>query len=210
VSRVRRGVRLAAALAIAIPWSLGGAAPATAACTCEDGGSPRQVLRSADAAVIGEVIGNRSVGGGTMQRIRVDEVFVGEPSREIEIFTRLGGGVVDPCAVAFGSGEPIALVLTRDAAGRYVQDRCALMDVGTLRRIGGPPAAPATAQPTASPTPGSAGTDAGPSRPWPWWLVASVGAGAGVVLIGGSLVWGRRRAAEAAEPGEPEGPVPSG
>ena len=163
-------------------------------------------MAAADAALIGEVMSDRLVQDGTMQRVRVEQVYVGDLPPEIEVYAPIGSGIVDPCGVLFSGGHPVAMVLTADATGRLSQDACSLLDVATLRAVGGaarPPdsraVAPATQPPIGT---ASAGVGAGSLA---GWQIASLGALAAVALIACWIRIEQRRGRHAAGPTTPAG-----
>ena len=182
------------------------ASPARA-CACAGGGSPAQIVAGADAAIVGEVISDRLVQDGTMQAVRVDEVYVGNLPPRIEVYAPIGSGTVDPCGVLFSPAHPVAMVLTADASGRLSQDACSLLDVTTLRSVGGVahPPDPGAEAPAGEP-PVNADPGGGPTSAIPWWLVAVMGAGAGLGLITASVLVGRRGAETSEASAEPSDP----
>jgi hypothetical protein len=209
---VARGLRLLLASALIVPSILLSARPA-GACTCDAPAmKPARLLEEADAALVGAVVANEAVPDGTVQQVLVEEVYVGSVPERIQVHARIGAGVVDPCAVLFPAGEPVAMVLRTDAAGRYTQDACALLTVAALRRVGGEPRSPLPLQPPASATvvPVPTPTAAPVADPEPdvlaWWEVAGLGAVGAVALIGVTSILARRRA----RAGREEVPAPPG
>jgi len=198
--------RVLAALAFAMPMTLAATAHA-GTCTCGDEVSPERALHDADAALVGEVLSDRLVADGTLQRVRVDEVYVGDLPPRIEVYARIGQGVVGPCAVLFSGGQQVAMILRADPLGRLTQDACSMVSVDQLRRIGGtarPPDPTAVSPPTGDPAP--VGGEL-PAR-MPAWQVGVIGLVVALLLIAGSVALtarrDRRAAAEAGSGVPPE------
>ena len=95
-----RPTRLLVALVLATPLALVGTAHA-GTCACGGEVSPARAIEDADAALLGEVVSDRLVADGTLQRVRVDEVYAGSLPPQIEVYAQIGPGVVGPCAMLF-------------------------------------------------------------------------------------------------------------
>lgn len=196
-------VRAVSALVLAAGSVVLSATPCLA-CSCVPR-PPAKALADADAAFVGEVIGERSVSGGTMQRFRVDEVYAGTLAPEVEVHAQIGSGVVSSCAVLFSGGHEVALILATDEQGRLMTSSCSLITVAEMRRVGGEPRPPeAAVASVAPPTSGTVAAEGGADgAALPWWQVALSGLAIGLVLIGVSMVAGKRRGAP-----DPASPIP--
>ena len=198
-------VRAVSALVLAAGSVVLSAAPCLA-CSCALR-PPAEALEDAEAAFIGEVISDRLVADGTMQRFRVDEVYAGTLPPEVEVHAQIGSGFVNSCAVLFSSGHEVALLLGRDDQGRLTTSVCSMITVAEMRRVGGEPRPPEAA--AASVTPPQGGTDGAEGdavavgAALPWWQVALAGLAVGLVLIAVSMVAGKRRATP-----DPASPIP--
>ncbi len=188
----RRIARLVIALVFSVA-SLAIVITPASACSCVSRPAGK-ILRGADAVLVGEVVGDRLVQDGTIQRVRVDEVFVGTLPPEIEVYAAIGPGIVDTCSVLFSGGHEVAMVLEEDAPGRLSQSLCSMLSVDDVRRLGGTPRPPDPDAIAPTQPPPVVGTDAEDDALLAWWQVVGLGALAAAALIGGSTLAGLRRA----------------
>ncbi|MEX0984507.1 MAG: hypothetical protein WD096_05610 [Actinomycetota bacterium] len=187
----RRIARLVLALVFSVASLVIVTTPAFAcSCVSQPAG---MIIRDADAVLVGEVVGDRLVQDGTMQRVRVDEVFVGTLPPEIEVYAAIGPGIVDTCSVLFSGGHEVAMVLEEDAAGRSWQSLCSMLSVEDVRRLGGTPRPPDPDAVAPTQTPPVVDTEAEGAL-LAWWQVVGLGALAAAALMGGSILAGLRRA----------------
>lgn len=187
---MRRIARLVIALVFSAAAVVIVATPAVAcSCVSRPAGT---IIRGADAVLVGEVVGDRLVQDGTIQRVRVDEVFVGTLPPEIEVYAAIGPGTVDTCSVLFSGGHEVAMALEEDASGRLSQGACSMLSVADARRLGGEPRPPDPDAVAPTQTPPVVGTDAEGAL-LAWWQVVGLGALAAAALIGGSILAGLRR-----------------
>lgn len=198
-----RAVRLFLALALALP-AVALTASSCAACECAFIPVPQQ-LQDADAAIMGEVVSQRGAQGGTIQVFRVDGVFAGEVGPRIELFARIGQGIVDSCAVLLPTDARVAVIADRNADGTYSASACSLVTEAELRKAAGPPLPPdpsIVSTPTQAPTPAVGAQP--PKRELPAWLVILLGASLGTGLIAGTMAVPRWRAVRRASSAQRE------
>jgi hypothetical protein len=185
-----RALRTLVALVLAVPIVLATASPCLA-CSC----APLDVAATLEdrdvVAFVGEVVAQRGAEGGTIQGMRVDGVFQGELGPEVALFAQIGQDVVNSCAILLPTDTRVAVIARPNPDGSYSTDVCSLVTEADLRAVVGPPRPPDPALTIAPPPRGATTVGEGPELPF--WVVASLGAVAGVVLIGlGTRVAGRR------------------
>lgn len=200
-----RAVRLFLLVALALPAVALTASPCLA-CDCAFLPVSKQ-LRDADVAIVGEVVSQRGAQGGTIQVFRVDGVFTGEVGPQVELFARIGQGIVDSCAVLLPADARVAVIADRNADGSYSASACSLVTEAELRTAVGRPLPPDPSI-VSTPTLPPALTQQPATRELPAWLVILLGASLGTGLIAGTMAVPRWRAVRGASSGQrPPGEV---
>ena len=179
-------------------------APPCLACDCV-AMTPKEALRGADAAFVGQVVQDVMTAEGTTQTFEVEGVFKGELGPTVDVWAQIGTEVVDTCAVLYPTGDRVAVLLTDDGDGRWSTQICATITEAALRRLAGPPGEPvAEASPSPPPPPSvvPAGSLDGPATDdgLPAWAVIALGAFVAVAVVGAQIVWAGRRDRRAAYP----------
>lgn len=144
------------------------------ACGCTPQ-TPKQVLRRADAAFVGEVTSQRPLDAmTTAQTFRVDAVYKGALYSSVDVVASMGAAGGSDCAILFPSGSQVAVVLQQQG-DHWISDACSLLTMAQLRR-GAPPPRP--------PLPGPAPQAGGPTAP-PTSAPATSGGSSGSASRGG-------------------------
>ena len=184
-----RAARLSLAFLLAASVVLLTSTPC-AACSCAS--EPLSgLLAASDVAFTGEVVSRRPAGQGTIQVLRVDEVYVGALGPRVELYAEIGPQMVSSCALLLPTQTRVAVLADRNADGTFSTSVCAMTTVRALRKAAGEPHPPDPAiglpEPTVPGGEGDGGSGAGVAL-------------AGVLLVAGllaaSLVFGRRRASD--------------
>ncbi len=155
------------------------------ACGCAPQ-TPKQVLRRADAAFVGEVTSQRPLDAmTTVQTFRVDAIYKGALYSSVDVVASMGAAGGSDCAILFPSGSQVAVVLQQQG-DHWISDACSLLTTAQLRRLASPRPplpgpAPQAGGPTAPPTSVPV-TSGGSSRS------ASGGGISGAGAIGGGLL----------------------
>ena len=119
--------------------------------------TPKQVLRRADAAFVGEVTSQRPLDAmTTVQTFRVDAVYKGALYSSVDVVASMGAAGGSDCAILFPSGSQVAVVLQQQG-DHWISDACSLLTMAQLRRVAPPRPplpgpAPQAGGPTAPPT----------------------------------------------------------
>ncbi len=156
------------------------------ACGCTPQ-TPKQVLRRADAAFVGEVTSQRPLDAmTTAQTFRVDAVYKGALHSTVDVVASMGAAGGSDCAILFPSGSRVAVVLQQQG-DHWISDACSLLTLAELRRVAPAPEPPLPGQAPEPPLSGQGQTvGSTPSTSAP-----STGSGGGISgagAIGGALL----------------------
>ena len=100
--------------------------------------TPKQVLRRADAAFVGEVTSQRPLDAmTTVQTFRVDAVYKGALYSSVDVVASMGAAGGSDCAILFPSGSQVAVVLQQQG-DHWISDACSLLTMAQLRRVARP------------------------------------------------------------------------
>jgi hypothetical protein len=185
---VRRALaRCVLLLVVTAPAVVSTASPC-AACSCAPR-SPKQLLRDADAAFVGSVVGQQAIDQTTtVQTFAVRSVFKGPLGPTVDVIEPIGSGGGDMCGVLYGPGE-VAVVLSRQGDG-WTTSACSRITVAQLTRVGPSPAHPAPTSPAPTPTAGAPPTSGGSAV---GWRTGVLGLLAGIAAIAFTLSLASRR-----------------
>ena len=156
------------------------------ACGCTPQ-TPKQVLRRADAAFVGEVTSQRPLDAmTTAQTFRVDAVYKGQLHSTVDVVASMGAAGGSDCAILFPSGSRVAVVLQQQG-DHWISDACSLLTMAQIRHVAPPPRPPLPGQAPEPPLP------VGPTVgvPVPSTSASSAGSGGGISgagAIGGALL----------------------
>jgi hypothetical protein len=181
-------LRLVVAVAVALPLTVATGGRAVA-CSCAPR-TPRQVIRAADAIVVGHVVGQIETGSvSTETTVAVDGVYRGDVPAELTLLADLGSGGGSTCAVLYPVGSRVDPLVLRqvNTEGVFAVDTCALLSLDEVRRsLGRAGPAPPAPSPT-EPVVGAASTVVARGISW----AAVLG---GITLAIVLMMWALRRA----------------
>jgi hypothetical protein len=200
---LRAAARLCLAVVLGAPAVLLSASPCRA-CTCAPR-PPAQLLRRADAAFVGHVVGQDAIDPvTTVQTFAVSSLYKGPLGPTVQVIEPIGSGGGDTCGILYGAGE-VAVILYRHGDG-WTTDVCSRITPAQLAGVGPPPVHPRPApSQTAAPT-GPRTSETSGGLGWPSVILGvllAVAAIAGVSSFAGRR---DRRARSPGAGGHSEGP----
>ena len=172
------------------------------ACSCL-GRSPSRILRDADVAFVGTVVGERGLSDTTtIQVFEVEVAYKGDVTETMEIVMPIGPRGASSCGIMYSRGQRVAMAAYRAESGFLTTDVCSVMSPADLENVGGPGLSPS---PDPELEPSGWQDFQGVNAGLPAWAVAGLGAVGGAALIAGAMWVGERRGRRKAgsEPAEP-------